>query len=42
MNMAESGRNLRDGRMIVRSRPGLGLSLSEQAAAWTAGREMIR
>jgi L-alanine-DL-glutamate epimerase-like enolase superfamily enzyme len=33
---------IRDGRMIVPSRPGLGLSLSEQAAAWTADREMIR
>ncbi|WP_326613769.1 mandelate racemase/muconate lactonizing enzyme family protein [Streptomyces scopuliridis] len=27
---------LRDGRMIVPSRPGLGLSLSDQAAAWTS------
>ncbi|KJK16196.1 mandelate racemase/muconate lactonizing protein [Burkholderiaceae bacterium 16] len=27
---------LRDGRMIVPSRPGLGFSLSEQAVAWTA------
>ena len=29
---------LRDGRMIVPSRPGLGFSLSEQALAWTADR----
>ncbi|GAB2999005.1 mandelate racemase/muconate lactonizing enzyme family protein [Amycolatopsis acidiphila] len=27
---------LRDGRMLVPARPGLGLSLSEQTAAWTA------
>ncbi|MFE2034893.1 mandelate racemase/muconate lactonizing enzyme family protein [Streptomyces scopuliridis] len=27
---------LREGRMIVPSRPGLGLSLSDQAAAWTS------
>ncbi len=27
---------IRDGRMIVPNRPGLGLSLSEQARAWTA------
>ncbi|MFI6698066.1 hypothetical protein ACIBJC_03680 [Streptomyces sp. NPDC050509] len=26
---------LRDGRMTVPSRPGLGLSLSDRAAAWT-------
>lgn len=29
---------LRDGRMLVPARPGLGLSLSEQAAAWTVDR----
>jgi L-alanine-DL-glutamate epimerase-like enolase superfamily enzyme len=26
---------IRDGRMLVPTRPGLGLSLSEQARAWT-------
>ncbi|WP_305889365.1 hypothetical protein [Streptomyces rugosispiralis] len=26
---------LRDGRMVIPNRGGLGLSLSEQAAAWT-------
>lgn len=29
---------IRDGRVIIPNRPGLGLSLSEQAAAWTADR----
>ena len=27
---------IRDGRMLVPDRPGLGLTLSEQAARWTA------
>jgi L-talarate/galactarate dehydratase len=30
---------LRDGRMWVSDRPGLGFTLSEQAAAWTAATE---
>ncbi|MFE2498737.1 mandelate racemase/muconate lactonizing enzyme family protein [Streptomyces scopuliridis] len=34
--MFNEGLELREGRMIVPSRPGLGLSLSDQAAAWTS------
>jgi L-alanine-DL-glutamate epimerase-like enolase superfamily enzyme len=30
-----------DGKMIVPERPGLGLTLSEQAAAWTVDRTAI-
>lgn len=32
---------IRDGRMLVPTRPGLGLSLSEQAAQWTRARAVI-
>lgn len=32
---------IRDGRMLVPTRPGLGLSLSEQAAHWTRARAVI-
>ena len=32
---------IRDGRMIVPDRPGLGFSLSEQARAWTVDRAEI-